>query len=830
MTVNLLLSWGNDGNGVLGHGDAPNTHKSSPEQVGFEINWDSIRSVAYHAAALKTDGTLWTWGYNTTGELGLEDTNDRSSPEQVGALTDWSYVAGGYYHLSAVKTDGTLWTWGGNNAGQLGLGDEGSGTDRSSPEQVGSLTNWSDASGAVSGGYYSAAAIKTDGTLWSWGRNTEGQLGQEDAADRSSPEQVGTETNWSFLACGRYHTITIKTNGTLWAWGNNEDGQLGLGDEAWRSSPEQVGSLTNWSSVSCGYYHTTALKTDGTLWSWGDNANGMLGLEDIVKRSSPEQVGALTTWSVVDCGRIHTVALKTDGTLWAWGSNNNGSLGLGDTDNRSSPEQVGTSTRWDSVSAGFFYTSGIQQHSEGSVCWGHETDVTTDNTTPMLGNWTGNGTVEKSGDTEKMTLDTPVVQESESWYTGTGKYIVAIDKYRTGTDDKPTISYKTTTSKVECESGTTLWSWGYNGYGDLGQEDQAHRSSPTQIGALTDWVFLDGGGDGNVHGIKTDNTLWSWGRNDYGQLGQEDIAHRSSPVQVGLLTNWKFISGGDSHTIAIKTDGTLWSWGRNQRVQLGLGDEVDRSSPEQIGSLGDWRFVASQSWHSNAIKTDDTLWSWGDDAWGQLGLGDEDNYRSSPEQVGTEYNWSIVAAGNSHTAAIKTDGTLWTWGYDQYGILGQETISLAKSSPEQVGSLTDWSYVNCGDYFTTAIKTDGTLWSWGYNLSGALGLGDNTDRSSPEQVGSLTDWLFTTSGSTAGVMSLKIDGTLWAWGNNGAGQLGQEDVVARSSPVQIGLLTDWSSVSCGGSHGVAIRNGFRNHADTNYAIDSLGWVKIKLEI
>jgi len=266
--------------------------------------------------------------------------------------TDWQQVSAGNSHTSAVKTDGTLWAWGNNSYGQLGLGNT---TSQTSPVQVGTGTNWQQ----VSAGTYHTMAVTTDGTLWAWGYNSNGQLGLGDTTQRTSPTQVGTGTNWASVSAsvyhsggGGYHTLAVKTDGTLWAWGNNSYGQLGLGDTTQRTSPTQVGTGTNWASVSAGGFHALAVKTDGTLWAWGNNGYGRLGDGTTTQRTSPVQIGTDTTWQSVSAGSSHTMAVKTGGTLWAWGYNGLGQLGLGDTTQRTSPVQVGTDTDWQQVSSG----------------------------------------------------------------------------------------------------------------------------------------------------------------------------------------------------------------------------------------------------------------------------------------------------------------------------------------------------------------------------------------------------------------------------------------------------------------------------------------------
>jgi alpha-tubulin suppressor-like RCC1 family protein len=351
-----LYAWGgaNTLNGQLGDGTV--VPKSSPIQVGSLTNWRLIAGGWYTTAAIKTDGTLWTWGQNTNGALGLSDLVHRSSPVQVGSLTNWRLVTAGRYVMAAIKTDGTLWIWhGGASAGN---GASGVGVALlSSPVQVGSSTNWRVVS--VWGDH--TTAITNNGALWTWGYNNQGQLGQGNTTHLSSPVQVGSLTNWRQIASGNFHTAAVKTDGTLWTWGRNSTGQLGQGTITHLSSPVQVGSLNNWKLVACGRYHTVSIKTDGTLWTWGRNdSGGALGLGDIVHRSSPVQVGSLTNWRQAACGLSFTMITKTDGTLWGMGNNTYGQLGQNTFSTpRSSPVQVGSLTSWRLVTAGTYNTTAI---------------------------------------------------------------------------------------------------------------------------------------------------------------------------------------------------------------------------------------------------------------------------------------------------------------------------------------------------------------------------------------------------------------------------------------------------------------------------------------
>ena len=366
---------------------------------------------------------------------------------------------------------------------------------------------------------------------------------------------------------------------------------------------------------------------------------------------------------------------------------------------------------------------------------------------------------------------------------------------------------------VTSSNPTNLWAWGGGTYGKLGLGNTVDRSSPVQVGALGTWSKVVRG-RWTTAAIQTDGTLWSWGDNDSGLLGLEDVVNRSSPVQVGALTSWAAVAVGNNSMAAIKTDGTLWTWGTAYYGWLGNNNggvgSTKRSSPIQVGALTTWSKITSNASSIAAIKTDGTLWTWGNNYAGALGVGDKIK-RSSPVQVGALTTWSNIsgdtAGQNSQGSfiATKTDGTLWAWGYNQTGQLGLGD-TVKRSSPVQVGTLTTWAVGKIGFSFGLGIKTAGSLWTWGYNNSGQLGSGiaGNLTYNSPVQVGTLTDWWSSWDKSTAGGktgLAIKSDGTLWNWGYNAAGQLGRNNTANTSSPVQLGSLTTWTSISAAGGAG-----------------------------
>ena len=374
-----------------------------------------------------------------------------------------------------------------------------------------------------------ASGLVVTPELWAWGRNNNGQLGINNTSNKFTPVTTFSGgTTWKQIAGGSNHTAAIKTDGSLWVWGDNSSRQLGDNTATNRSTPVTTfAGSTDWKSVACGANHTLAIKTDGSLWTWGAGADGRLGDFSTTTRSTP--VTTFTggnNWKQVAGGNRHSAAVKTDGTLWVWGLNENNQMGTNGGATRSTPTTTFTGgTTWKQVACGGFHT-------------------------------------------------------------------------------------------VAIKTDGTLWIWGnnVNNLGQIGVNDGNNRATPvTTFAGGNNWKSVTCS-EYHTTAIKTDGSLWGWGRNAEGQLGINAAGDsRSTPVTTFAGgNNWKSASscvgGFVSHVVAIKTDGTLWVWGRNYELQLGTNDSTSRSTPVTTFAGGNnWKQSAAGYSHSAAIQTIDYI-------------------------------------------------------------------------------------------------------------------------------------------------------------------------------------------------------------------------------
>lgn len=644
-------------------------------------------------------------------------------------------VAGGWDSSFVITEDGELWAWGANSSGQLG---DGTREDRSSPVLVGS--------GFASVvpnryRYWGAArtlALKEDGTLWAWGDWGE-LLGHVQGEPALSPELVGPD--YVSVAMSESHALAVKADGTLWAWGSdNYYGQLGTGTlYDWKAEPVPVLIGSGFRAVAAAGATSHATKTDGTLWAWGENYSGQIG--DGSREHRPLPVLVTSGVEAVTAYRDLAFAVKSDGSLWAWGDYGSSST------ERISPVRIGEGfvsvafpfglmsdgTLWEWNDGAFGETAliggGFRSISAGGPYLAAKLDGT-------LWAWGRDASAQPSlsGHLSPVQL-------------GAGFAAISAGEW----------------SVIALKTDGSAWQWGWGCQGDAYQ--------PVRFGdGFTSAV-------GGVFALRSDGTIWS---REYWHSVVEQL-----PFGDGFFT----LANSREPRLALKTDRTLWGWGRNDYGQVwkGLAPHID--SPVLVGR--EVVSVAVGNWHSLAVKTDGTLWEWGQNGSDFLGYGGP-GMPEVPALVGDGF--VSVVASSDHSLAIKADGTLWAWGSNADGVLGDGTTA-ARPLPVQVatGKVEGFTSVQAASAHTVAIDTAGSLWAWGRNEAGALGDGTMVDRLSPVEIGngfaqaSAADVRFRgdmcMSDSFSYTLAVKPDGTLWGWGSNEYGFLGLPTSAARPQQV-----------------------------------------------
>lgn len=775
-----------------------------------------------HSLAVRTDGTLWAWGDNTCGQLGDGTGESRDYPAQVPGLEHVAAVSAGSRSSFAILEDGTLWAWGDNTYGQLG---DGTTENRTTPVQI--LENVA----AVSAGSDHTLALKIDGSLWAWGSNTYGQLGNGTTVSSTVPVRVMTGV--AAISAGGVHSAAVKLDGTLWLWGQKSaigSGWTSGSVDDWYESinhPEQatpVQKASNVVSVSAGGFHVAYVTTDGELYTLGQNTYGQLGDGTQASSNSPKLV--LENVKSVAAGADHTLAIQNDGTLWAWGAIDRTSTYV------RSPRKIGEN--FDAIAASTCAAYGqVKRHNlaiSGEVLytWGHNDrgqlgnrdnmETTTPGSimyiTPRDTTLTGTVTISGearvgrtfSADTTQVRADVGAAGPLTLQWLRDGTPIPGAN------GDSYTVTAEDTGSCLSLRV-TAAWC-----VGTLVSEASQEVINPRKVSFVTV-------GSNHMLAILEDGSLWAWGKNDVGQLGDDTTENHTTPVKVmdGVVS----AAAGQDYSLAVLEDGSLWGWGANAFGQLGDGTEELRMEPVKI--MDGVKEVSASNTYAAAVKNDGSLWTWGMSLYG-LGDNTTENTRLSPVKImeGVEH----VYTGFNAAMALKSDGSLWGWGSgmlldgnatatyrapipllsgivkpqgaalgvthavycadeqvytrggNTYGQLGNGTT---ENSFDLVGLLfmDTVTSVKAGAYHSAAIKRDGGLWAWGRNDEGQVGNGTTQNVTEPYQV--LWDVAFVAAGSS-NTAAIKNDGTLWVWGCNEYGQLGNGTTENGLRPAELLFL------------------------------------------
>ena len=693
----------------------------------------SVSAGGWHSLALHRDGTVRSWGDDSTGALGIGRPLGSATPRAVAGLTGVVAVSAGGNHTVALKGDGTVWAWGANDNGELG---DGSTTSRSVPVRVLGL----DAVVQISAGRFFTMARKSDGSVWTWGSNNAGELG-DDGGHRSLARQVAGLANVVEISAGYYHAVARTSDGSLWSWGLNGDGQLGdgtrLASYEGRSRPTLVANLRDVAQVSGGGYHTVARKTDGTVWAWGANVGGELGNGTTTQSSTPVQVG-LANIVEISAGAMYSLARGADGSVWAWGQGGYGQIGDGVHENRPTPIRLFELNGVSRLAAGFLHSAALREDG-GLFVWGH-------NANGQL----GDGTTTMA--TRPFRL--PGVADLSA---------VAVGLYHT----------------VALKRDGTVMTWGDDSQGQLGHAVYTFRSTPEPIPGLSSVIAVSAG---YLHSLALlgDGRVFAWGSNGVNQLTGDGVGS-STPRPVTGLANVVQIAAGVFHSLARLGDGTVRAFGSNYRGRLGNGNPDDFGPLSVVQGLSGVTHVSAGGGHSLAVRGDGSVWAWGENDFGQLGDGSTTD-RFAPVRVAGLTDVVEVAAGPSHSLARKRDGTVWAWGRNIEGQLGDGS-DVNRATPVQVRGLADVTALAAGRDFSVAVVNSRVL-VWGFNYNGGLGCGACETRRVPMVIAGL-DGVRAVSAMQYHVLAMRADGTVRSWGGGSLGQLGDGTLVDRDPPVVV---------------------------------------------
>ncbi|MEZ4321740.1 MAG: MopE-related protein [Myxococcota bacterium] len=685
---------------------------------------DGVEDTVY--ALDPSTSTLECWG--SWDRLAPDRVDDGPWKTVIAARVSWEYPE---ELACALDLQDHLWCWGHNVAG--GLGD-GTILSRREIREVSGGATWKH----VAAGNASVCGIQSDDSLWCWGWDPllYGPI--------TMPERVGADT-WIDVDVGASHRCGVKSDGSLWCWGYGDGGQLGDFAVSESADPVRIGTAT-WSSVSTGEDHSCALATDSSLWCWGINNQGELGVDAYLQGNyhvpEPVEVAAPggRTWAEVSAGGTHTCARATDGTVWCWGDGDEAQLGDGLQQDSFDPVQV-PGGPWDSVSVGGYHSCATA--SGALYCWGSNSEAT-------LG----------TGDYEYQ--PSPVLIRSDLARVGTGSL----------------------NSCALSSLDDSLWCWGP-------LDNPATGPGPETPTAIATTGVLDVS-IGDLHGCyldATDGSAWCFGTNSSGEVGDGTLEYADVPVRVADGPFVDIAAGGNA-TMALDADGHRWVWGSDRNNQLGIA--LTGTIVPIMDGPQEWAHVEFGYRRGCGLAADQTVWCWGQ------------GVSTYPSRLGPEI-WDSMTTGGSTTCAIDGAGVLACWSStNSFGQLGTGDLLPRDYVDREAVPGGPWRSVSAGTAFTCAVKPDDTLWCWGRNNHGQLGNGTLDGALSPVQVPG--SWVDVRAGGSF-TCATRSDQSLWCWGLNEQNELARDlQILESTTPV---LVTQGTTVFDGGIwRSCAARSGF----------------------
>ena len=788
-----VWTWGYNGYGQLGLGD--NSNRYRPTQINIE-NVVDIAAGNNHALLVTADGKVYSFGSNSYGQLGR--TGNTYTPQEIPNLENIEKVSAGNYHSMAIDKEGNVYTWGYNQNGQLG---DGTRISNSIPTKI-KLTNIT----KIATKNNTSAAIDGDGNLYTWGYNYYGQQGIT-TDNVYTPRKVSILEKIIDVAVENNTIIVLDQNGEVLASGYNTYGNLGNNTTQTRKSFDKVIEkyetittgegeeetttttpvyLSGIKSIEAGNEYAVAIKEDGTAISWGYNGysqssngtttNNLLPV-DLKYGKDKENIDKIIN---VSAGEGTIVVVREDGKVWTIGKNYSGQLGNSSAVN--SNEFVCISKPVLLFEETPIRIKGIGQNKNAKVNMSQGfnllyTTIEDTDLTYQIKN-------EKIATVEETTGKITAVKKGKTAVTVTDKKsgeTTSADVYVLGEEDVTFPQIETQNySTVTLKSNGEIWSYGYNGYGQLGTGDTTYKVLPTYTG-INNITQISLGGTHTL-ALDTEGHVWSWGYNGYGELGNGTTTSSTEKVQVkspdgeGVLENIVAISAGNYHSIALDKDGNVYTWGYNGYGQLGLGNTTNTVLPVKVDDLEGIIKIEAGNYTSYVIDNNNHLWSTGYNYYGELGNGSTSN-RSKFTQIQTLENVSDVSASETNsTIVLLSDGTVWGFGNNT----NNQLTTVGGATPQQLkgpdGMLKDITSISVGYYTGYAITSEEKVLAWGLNNYSQLASGTTETKSTPvymkEKDGNdFTDSMIVSGGRYSAELA-KSDGTVWGVGYNGYGNIG----------------------------------------------------------